>query len=73
VSALPVPPPQDAAVTLARIDLKVDQLLEKAGDHETRLRSLEERRVPRQTVNVWVSAAAAIAAVCTVVEGLFIR
>lgn len=62
-----LPPTPDAAVTLAKIELKVDQLLEKAGDHEKRLRSLEFRSDPAQqvrraAVSLWVSALAAAAA-----------
>lgn len=33
----------DVAVILARLELKIDQLMANAGDHETRLRALEGR------------------------------
>jgi hypothetical protein len=42
-------------------------------DHEGRLRALESRNWPRQSVNSIVSVCAALAAVATVVEGLLIR
>lgn len=35
-------PPADVAVTLAKMDVKLDQLLTLSGDHEARLRKLEE-------------------------------
>jgi hypothetical protein len=34
----------DALITLARIEVKVDTLLLSASDHETRLRELEKPR-----------------------------
>ncbi|WP_333758794.1 hypothetical protein [Streptomyces sp. ISBFB 2968] len=34
-------PPPDLSVTLAKMDVKLDQLLTLSGDHETRLRKLE--------------------------------
>lgn len=73
MNALPLPPPQDAAITLARIEVKLDEALKDTADHETRLRALEARNWPRQSVNLWVSVCAALAAVATVVEGLLIR
>jgi hypothetical protein len=72
MNAMPLPPP-DAAVTLVRIEVKLDAVLTKVDDHEGRLRALESRNWPRQSVNTIVSVCAALAAVATVVEGLLIR
>jgi hypothetical protein len=72
MSALSAGPP-DAAVTLVRIEVKLDTMLAKVDDHEGRLRALESRNWPRQSVNSIVSVCAALAAVATVVEGLLIR
>ncbi len=73
MSALPTPDPYDASRTLVRIEVKVDRLLNDQADHEGRLRALEARNWPRQSVNTIVSVCAALAAVATVVEGLLIR
>lgn len=73
MSAVPRLPADDPAITLARIEVKVDALLARDEDHENRLRALEARNWPRQSVNLWVSTCAALAAVATVVEGLLIR
>ena len=52
---------------LAVLTVKVDQLIEmsrtRGEDHEKRLRALEERRFPLQTVAVLISTAALLAAV----------
>lgn len=52
---------------LAVLRVKMDQLIElnktRGEDHETRIRKLEERRFPLQTMAVLISAAAFIAAV----------
>lgn len=52
---------------LAILTVKVDQLIElsktRGEDHEKRLRALEERRFPLQTVAVLISTAALLAAV----------
>lgn len=37
-----VPNPDPTAVILARLEIKVDRLLADSGDHEARLRKLEE-------------------------------
>lgn len=42
--------PDPTAVILARLELKVDQLLVSSGDHEARLRALEARRWPLPVV-----------------------
>lgn len=34
--------PPDLAVVLARLDVKLDQLILSSGDHEARLRKIEE-------------------------------
>ena len=71
--SLPTSDPYDAARTLTRVEVKVDQLLADANDHEGRLRALEARNWPRQSVNTWIAACAALAAISAVVEGIFIR
>lgn len=52
---------------LAVLRVKMDQLIElnqtRGEDHETRIRKLEERRFPLQTMAVLISAAAFAAAV----------
>lgn len=56
--------PSDVGVTLARIEIKLDEACRIGGDHEVRLRALENSRWPLPTVSVLMSvAAAAIAAV----------
>lgn len=65
--------PPDPSVTLARIEVKLDQALRTDQDHEERIRALESRNWPRQTLNAWVSALAAVCAVAVVIEGLFVR
>lgn len=72
MSALPLPP-SDPSVTLARIEVKLDAALAQGADHETRLRALEARNWPRQSLNTWIAGCAAVAAVAAVLEGLFIR
>lgn len=73
--ALPLPsgPGADSAVTLARIEVKLDSALRGIDDHEGRIRALEARNWPRQGVNLWLSGLAVLAAGCTVLEGLFLR
>lgn len=44
--------PPDLAVILARLEVKLDQLLSASNDHEARLRKLEERRWPLPVVAV---------------------
>jgi len=75
MSALPAstPDPYGDTRALVRIEVKVDQLLADSGDHEVRIRALESRNWPRQSVNTIVSVCAALAAVATVAEGLLIR
>lgn len=72
-----VPEPGDGRVAattetqLAVLRVKIDQLIElnraRGEDHEIRIRKLEERRFPLQTVAVLVSLAALLAAVLGVV------
>ncbi len=76
MNALPLPP-QDSAVTLARIEVKLDNALRQADDHEGRLRALESRndgmsQARRTAVSLWVSAAATVAAVVSLLAG-FVR
>jgi len=46
------------AIILARVEVKLDQLLQDSGDHEQRIRKLEERRWPLPIVSAIVSVAA---------------
>jgi hypothetical protein len=39
-------PTDPLALQLARMEVKLDQLLVESGDHEARIRKLEERRWP---------------------------
>lgn len=59
--------PQTVETQLAVLRVKMDQLLElnrtRGEDHETRLRKLEERRFPLQTVAVLMSMVAVLATV----------
>lgn len=59
----------DVALLLARLDVKLDQLISVSGDHEQRLRKLEERRWPLPVAAV---ACSGLALVGTVV-GLVMR
>lgn len=56
--------PESVETKLAVMGFKIDQLLElnktRGEDHEQRLRKLEERRFPLQTMAVLISAAALI-------------
>lgn len=75
VNALPIPPPQDAAVTLARIEVKLDGVLSGVKDHEKRIRSLESgddsaSQARRAMASVWISAAAAAAAIGSLISVL---
>lgn len=54
------------AATLARLEVKMDQLLMDANDHEQRLRKLEERRWPIPIVSAVVSVLSA----ATVIIGM---
>ena len=75
MSALPTstPDPYGDTRALVRIEVKVDQLLADSGDHEARLRALEARNWPRQSVNTVVALCAAVAGAATVVEGFLFR
>lgn len=42
----------DLALVLARLEVKLDQLINASSDHEIRLRKLEERRWPLPVVAV---------------------
>lgn len=61
-----LPPVPTSAETLARIEVKVDLLLKGTDDHETRIRALEARRVPRPVVNLWLTGIASASAALTV-------
>ncbi len=58
---------------LALLRVRMDQLIElnktRGEDHETRIRKLEERRFPLQTMAVLISSAAFIAAVVGMLLG----
>lgn len=53
--------PADSAVMLARIDLKLDQLIGAEADHEARIRALESGRWPLSTANTFLSLCAVAA------------
>lgn len=63
--------PPSVGIQLAVIRVQLDQLIElnktRGEDHETRLRKLEERRFPLQTVAVLMSTFAVLAAVAGLV------
>lgn len=40
----------DVAIVLARLEVKLDQVLTASKDHESRIRKLEERRWPLPVV-----------------------
>lgn len=62
--------PQEPAVTLVRIEVKLDQALAQGLDHEGRLRSLESRNWPKQSINVLLTAVSSVAAVVAVLVPL---
>lgn len=66
---LPLPPP-DQAVTLARIEIKLDQALRQLEDHEGRLRSIEARNWPKQSINVLLAGVSSVAALVAVLVPL---
>jgi hypothetical protein len=53
----------DLAIVLARLEMKVDQLLADASDHETRLRALEAHRDDRK----WPLPTAAVGSILALV------
>lgn len=60
MSAPPQDNPTSVAVTLARIEIKMDSVLNSVSDHEQRIRTLESKSWPLPTVAVLVSVASAI-------------
>lgn len=68
----PLPLP-DMAGSLIRIEVKLDVSLQQLGDHEARLRALEGRNWPKQSINVLLTAGSTAAAVLAVVVPLFLR
>ena len=73
ISPLPPGESRDTAVTLARIEVKLDAALTTDRDHEKRIRALEARNWPRASLNLWIAGCAAVAAAATVIEGILIR
>ena len=63
----------DASVTLARIEVKLDAVLRTNDDHESRIRALESRNWPRQSLNLWVAGLSAAAAAAAVVQGIVLK
>lgn len=55
--------PDPFAVVLARLEVKLDQLLADTGDHEQRLRRLEERRWPLPVLSAVFSGVAVLTAI----------
>ena len=77
MSAVPLPPPAapDVAVTLARIEVKLDGALHAQNDHEKRLRRLEAgdgaaARARRAAQSLWVASFAAAASAGSLVVAL---
>lgn len=54
------PPDEILAVTLARIETKLDQSIALGSDHERRIRILEARQWPLPSVAVLLSVASVI-------------
>lgn len=54
------PPDEILAVTLARMETKLDNALHSQADHERRIRSLEARSWPLPSAAVLLSVAAVI-------------
>lgn len=50
--------PSELSILLARLEVKLDQLLTVSGDHEARIRNLETRRWPLPVVAVLTGVAA---------------
>jgi hypothetical protein len=63
----------DASVTLARIEVKLDAALRTGDDHESRIRALESRNWPRQSLNLWVAGLSAAAAAAAVIQGVVLK
>ena len=59
--------PDPTAVILARLEIKVDQLLTVSGDHEQRLRKLEERRWPLPVVGAATGCLALVTSILPLV------
>ena len=53
-------PPDSTNLVLARLEVKLDQLLSVSGDHEARLRNLESRRWPLPVVGIVCSGVAVL-------------
>lgn len=62
-----------ATESLIRIEVKLDMALKQGDDHEVRIRSLEGRNWPKQSINVLLTALSSAAAVLAVVVPLFLR
>lgn len=56
----PPQPPEAEAVTLARIEFKLDAAIRNDADHEVRIRALESNRWPLPTLAALVSVGAVI-------------
>lgn len=66
-------PPPGTTESLIRIEVKLDLALKQTDDHEIRIRSLEGRNWPKQSINVLLTAVSSGAAVLAVVVPLFLR
>lgn len=55
--------PPELALVMARVEVKLDQVLHLATDHEQRLRKLEERRWPLPVTAVLASAVSLIGSI----------
>lgn len=59
--------PSELSILLARLEVKLDQLLVLSSDHEARLRSLESRRWPLPVVGAATGALALVISIAPLV------
>lgn len=79
-AVIPDPPPASDAVTIARIEGKIDLLIDNVArlhddgkDHETRLRAIESSYVSKAAVLAWWGVLAAVLTIAEVGLGLVMR
>lgn len=65
-----LPPAPGAAQTLVRIEVKLDLALKSVDDHEGRLRALESRRWPNQSLQALMAGVSSVAAVIALLAPL---
>lgn len=64
---------QQFALSLARIETKLDGLIADTGDHEIRIRSLESTAITRGTMWKAFSAATSLSTAVAALIALFVR